>query len=264
MAKRNRKKQSIAVNDEEFHQYDVHPNKIYYRKRKKRRLKRWVKVLIVLLITVVIAAYIVSPISKVSEIIISGNSIVPTETIRNALSINENSYYLLTNSSDIKSEVEALPFVKSATVVKNAFGEITITVEEHSVMCYTTYNKNTYLGCSSGELVKLTKDLKVSQLKQYPLLSNFKEKKIMKTFVKDYKDVPTTIRANVSEIIYAPKKADNTRVRLMMNNGKELIVRMEDMGSVLSEKRFNYNAYMTEYSEYRTFSFEGDHIYIKK
>ena len=47
-----------------------------------------------------------------------------------------------------------------------------------------------------------------------------------------------------------------------MDNGKILYLRIEQMVEQLS--RFDYEANMTEFSDYCEFSFEGENIYMKK
>lgn len=49
-----------------------------------------------------------------------------------------------------------------------------------------------------------------------------------------YASVPVTIRNAVSDIVYYPKKGYDERVALILDDGKKLIVDIEDMKDTLS------------------------------
>ena len=79
---------------------------------------------------------------------------------------------------------------------------------------------------------------------------------------KEYVKIPELIKSQTSDIIYSPIKADTSRLKFLMDNGKILYLRVESMVEQLS--KFDYEAFMTAYSDRCEFSFEGNHVYMKK
>ena len=65
---------------------------------------------------------------------------------------------------------------------------------------------------------------------------------------------------NLEQIIIAMDGA----CRFILDDGKKLIVDIEDMKDTLSPSRFNYSAYMQSKRDICVFSFEGRNLYMTK
>ena len=219
----------------------------------------------ILMRVVLLIIYAASDYSKVQEVNITGNKLVNTHVISDAISVKEHeSYFLLTRVDHLNQELSDVGLIKSAKVTKTLKGQVNIKVKEDKVVAYYTMGKNAYLIDDSGDITKVDKNLNVDNIKAYPRMVDFKDKKLITQFSKAYVTVPDIIKNSVSDIIYAPKPKDELRIRLVMDNGKELIIRIDEMAKSLQPSRFNYQAYMTEFDDYNIFSFEGNHIYMRK
>lgn len=245
-----------------YNEHDVNQVEKILKTKKKKKLKRRFKILIFLMIFVMIGAYFLSDYSKVRLIRIIGNEEVATQDILDAISVNQESYYLFVNTSKIESEVKAVALIKKASVSKDLLGNIKIEVEETDKVAYCIIGDVTYVIDELGNVVETEDPDVIQSLQACPYLSDFKDLDFLKTFAKAYVDIPELIKNQTSDIIYAPKKSDETRLKFIMNNGKILYLRVEDMVEQL--KKFDYEAFMTAYSDRCEFSFEGEHVYMEK
>ncbi len=264
MKKKKTKQRKDTHTQQYFNEYDQDPTMELRQARKKKKMRRKVKVLIGLLIVVLIGAYFYSDISKVQSIKVVGNSEVPSSLILKSISISKKSIFLFVNTSKVENEVKEVGLIKKANVSRDLFGNVRIEVEEANRIAYFTFKKKTYIIDEVGHVVALNKSVKLEDLKQYPKLSSFKSLKMIRTFAKQYVKIPLIVRNSISDIISSPKTADASRVRLVMDSGKELVVRIESMAYDLQTSRFNYEAYVTKYSDVCVFSFEGHNIYMTK
>lgn len=252
----------------------AHHNEYYYNEhdesqvekilklKKKKKIKRRFKILLFLMFFVLVASYFLSDFSRVQSITIVGNNEVKKEDILENISINKKTIYWLVNTSQIEDEVKALSLIKKASVTKDLFGHIKIEVEEADKVAYCVIGKTTYVIDELGGVSETTDEKVISSLQSTPKLTGFKDLKFLEKFAKQYINIPELIKNQTSDIIYSPKTADESRIKFLMVNGKILYLRVETMVEQLS--RFDYEAFMTAYSDRCQFSFEGDHVYMEK
>jgi len=262
--KKHRKKEETTAYQYDYEEYNEDPRQVILQKRKAKRRLLYKRIATVVVIIALIVGYFLSDLSKVHSITISGNKIVSTEAIQKAITVDEHSFFLLVSSSSIKKEVENVNLVKSAEVKRNLFGGFDITITENEPIAFTTLKNKTYIIDEEGDVAQINESVKIKKLKELPKLANFKTLKLVEEFAKQYVQVPELIRNSISDIVYAPLKADETRVRLILTNSKELIVRIEDMADNLSNENFNFEGYMDKYKNYRYFIFEGHYIRMSK
>ncbi len=233
-----------------------------YKKRKKLKLKRRFKLFVIFALSFIIGGYFISDLSKVKSISIVGNTSVESSTIEKASSLNKKTTYLFINKGDVEDKIKSLPLIKKANVYYDVLGNVTIEIEESKQVAYCVINGKTYVLDELGSVVE-TKDKNIKEkLKSFPKLSKFKDLKFLKKFSKEYPQVPDVIKGQTSDIVYSPKKADETRIRFILDNGKELIVRLESMVDVLN--KFSFEANMNINSDKCTFDFNGSHVYMSK
>ena len=251
-----------------------HPQQYYYNEhdenqvekilktKKKKKLKKRFKILLFLLVFIAITAYFTSDYSRVQSLKVVGNEEVKTDDILSAAAISDDAIYWFLNTSHIEEKIKEVPLIKKVKVYKDFFGNVKIEIGEAERIAYCVIGETTYVIDELGH-VSETNDQKVIQsLQSSPRLSEFKDVDFLKNFAKEYVQIPELIKNQTSDIVYAPKTADETRLEFVMDNGKILYLRVEDMVDQLS--RIDYEAFMTAYSEYCEFRFEGKHVYMEK
>lgn len=245
-----------------YNEHDENQVKKILKAKKRKKLKNRVKILIGLIVFVFIGAYFVSDYSKVQSIQIIGNEDIQSEDILNHISVHKGSIHLLVNTKKLSQEIKDIPLVKKASVTKDFFGHIKIEIEEADKIAYCVIDSKTYIIDELGDVVETEDKEVIESLHACPQLSNFKDLDFLKKFAKEYIKIPELIKNQTSDIIYSPLKSDETRLKFLMVNGKVFYLRVEDMADQLN--RFDYEAFMTVYSDHCEFSFEGEHIYMKE
>ena len=228
--------------------------------RRKKKLKKRFKFLIFLAIVGVIVGYFISDLSKVHSIKVTGNEVISSDTIKEASTLDSSTIYLLINRSKVIESIESLPFISDAKISYGILGNVTIKVEETDKTAYCEIDDVTYVIDEYGKVASTDDEEIKTKLKSCVKLSEFEDVEFLEEFAKEYAEIPDIIKDNTSDVIYAPKDADETRVRFILNSGKELILRVEDMVEEL--EAFPYEAYMSEYDNICTFDFYGSNIYM--
>ena len=245
-----------------YNEHDENQVNKILKQKKKKKLKRNLKILFYLLVLTAIIAFFVSDLSKVKSIEIEGNKDIKSKEILDTMSINDETIYLFIDKKDLSEKIKAIPMVKKVNVSIDLMGNVFVDIEECEKVAYCEIGSDTYIIDELGG-VRLTEDKSVIQaLHSCPRILNFKNLEFLETFAKEYVQLPELIKNQTSDIVYSPKKADETRLEFILDNGKSLFLRVEDMVDQLM--RFDFEANMTEYSDRCIFSFEGDYIYTQE
>lgn len=245
-----------------YNEHDENQVHKLWKSKKKRKLKRRFKILMILVIFVLVGAYFVSDYSKIQSITIVGTHDVKKEDVLKTITINENSFHLFVNTKKVAQEVKDMPLIKKANVSKDLLGHVKIEIEEAEKIAYCVIDKKTYIIDELGDVLETDDQQMIASLHACPQLTQFKDVKFLKTFAKEYVKIPELVKNQTSDIVYSPLDSDPTRLKFIMDNGKLLYLRVEDMVKQL--ELFDYEAFMTAYSQYCEFSFEGKNVYMKK
>lgn len=231
------------------------------RDKRKRKLKRKIKVVLILFVMLLIVGYFVSDISRVHDINITGLQEVSKDDIEKSISVHDGDIVLFVNTGKIEDEIAKMPFIKKVKVTKSLLGSVRIEVEEAQKVAYCVIDKKTYVIDELGNVSETDdKDL-IASLQSTPQITKFKDLQLLKEFAKEYVDIPEIIKSQTSDIIYDPQKADETRLKFIMDDGKILYLRIEDMVEQLN--KFDYEANKEVYKDKCVFSFEGNYVYMK-
>lgn len=246
-----------------YNEHDENQVTKLYKKKKKKKLKRKFKVFCLFVFILLIVGYFVSGVSKVKTISVVGNKDVNKESIKEAAGITKQTTYLFIDKSKVEDAIKQVALVKKAEVTYDILGNVTIKIEESNKVAYCVIDKKTYVIDELGSVVEAKDESVIETLKTSPKLSNFKTLEFLETFAKAYAGIPEIIKNETSDIIYSPKDADETRIEFVLDNGKKLIVRVEDMANQLS--RFSYEAFMTTYDDKCVFEFLGEkNVYMRE
>lgn len=199
--------------------------------------------------------------SKVQSIKVIGNEEVSEKEILKKISVSNKSIFLFVNTGKITEEVKKVPLIKKANVTRDFFGHIQIEVEEAEKIAYCIIGDITYVIDEVGNVAETADENIIRSLQYCPKISMFTDLKFLKSFAKEYAKIPQTIKNQASDIIHDRKEADETRIKFIMDNGKILYLRVEDMANQLAN--YDYEANMTAYSDKCIFSFEGGRVYMK-
>lgn len=250
---------NILKQDYYYNEHDENQVKKILKSKKKKRFKRRIRMLFVLGVFFFIGFYFMSDLSKVKSIEVKGNVEVKTETVIKQSSLTKDTFYMFINKSKVVDKIKDMGMIKRVDVSVDLLGNVVIEIEEGKKVAYCEIGKKTYVIDELGN-VKETNDKKlISSLQSCPRFLGFKDEKFLKEFSKEYVQVQSLIRNQTSDIIHDPKKADETRMKFILDCGKILYVRVEDMVDQLNN--FDYEANIVQDKRNCTFSFEGKYVY---
>lgn len=244
-----------------YNEYDENPVRKTLKQRKKKKLRKKFKVILIGLILLIVVIFLLTPYSKVKSISIKGNDITSQEDIKSHISVNELSYYFLINKNKVKEEIEDLPTIKSANITVDMVGNIDIVVEEALPIAYAEINDVIYEINDIGRIVEIKDQERIQLLKSLPFVQKMTSIDLLTEFAQQFKEVPSLMQNEMSDIILEPKSADPTRLKCIMKDGKIVYIRIEDVAKRLNDEEFNYEAYKTTLKETCIFSIEGKNIY---
>ncbi len=245
-----------------FNEHDENQVTKVLKIKKMKKLKLRVKILFALVLIALAVGFFVSDASKVKSIKIEGISDIKKEDVKNVMAIDENDYYFLVDTNNVAERIKTMPLVKKVTVKKSFFGNIKVDIEESEKIAYGKIGKKIYLVDEQGKIAS-TKDEKIIEsLKFTPQLIGFKSITFLKEFIDEYLTIPDIIKNQVSDIVFEPTSSDKTKIKFIMDNGKILYIRVEDMSKQLNS--IDYEAMITGYKNHCVFSFEGGYIYTKE
>jgi cell division septal protein FtsQ len=258
-------KRAKTRSPEDIQEYDRDPRKVLLKKKKHKRLKRRFRIALYVLIIVAIVVFLAGPASKVESYSYLGNEQIKSSYLNTVLKKYENSFYFHLPTSKMEKALKETPMIKKASVSTDLLGHVKVTIQESEVACYGSVNNKTYILDEAGHVFEKTSDFTFDSLSKYPKMEKFKSVSQLKEFLPQYLKLPDVIKSSISDIIYDETKTEKKQVRLIMDDGKSIIVRWTEMAKALNTKRFNYQAYVNAYSDYCTFTIRANRIiYMEK
>jgi cell division protein FtsQ len=187
--------------------------------RKKKANRRIIILLTLFFLLVISIVYFQSPLSKIREIHVTGNSYIPTNDIIEASNLTDKTVVFNLKKDDIKKRILTLPEVKNVDVSIKFPNDVSIQIEEYRQLGYIM---------QEGTLKPL---LETGSVNHYlngamnpigPVITNFGDKDILNVLVKQLKVMDEEIRNSISQIIYSPKDTDKFGIIAFMNDGFEV------------------------------------------
>lgn len=245
-----------------YNEYDEDQVRKTLKTRKKKKLKTKVKISFLIFALCLIGLFLGSDFSKVKSIRINGLKRVTQEEVLKQCDIDEKDFYFLVSKKQTMKKIKEIPQVKNAQVHIDWLGNVVIEIKEAEPIAHAHIGDVNYEINDIGNIVKISDNDYYETLKLLPCVKGFVDEKLLKEFAKGFKDVPSLLQNEMSDIILSPKKADPTRLKCLMKDDKIIYVRIEDLSTKLNNDQFNYDAYKTRFKDNKIFSIEGNHLYL--
>lgn len=205
--------------------------------RNKLLYRRLTVIVSILLLAVIIVLYFVSPLSKLSEIKVTGNRNIDSQTIieQSKLVKGDDLWQQFSKRDTFtKNIVRKSPRVKEATISLNGINSFQISIKEYKVVALEAENGIYRPILENGKILGNTSKTAESGK---PIFENFKDESLIQELMKSYAKLPSEIKQGISEIKYAPSKSNKELVNVYMNDKNQVIVNI----SQLSEKMAYYS-----------------------
>lgn len=195
----------------------------------KNKLNSSTYIILPIVIVLGILIYLVSPISKINQIKISGNGYVPVNEIKNDLNINsgDSIFKVFGHKKKINENVAKKDHrIKSIAFHFSGFNNLTIKVTPYREIGYETKGKNQYLILENGNVTNIAvKDPKDDKM---PYIVKFNDRAKLRKMIQKYLKLPKDIRDNVRVISFSPTKVYADELHVYMRDGNRIIILMSD------------------------------------
>lgn len=197
--------------------------------KKKIRIRGLIFILLLLYLIAMLIYYVVT--LPVKSIVVYNNKLVTENEIIKAASIKDDSLIFKISPKKIEKKIESISLIHSATVKRNIFGTVTITIEENKLMFYNVLNNEIVL----SDKTTMKDDNKYVG---FPTLVNYVPSEIYSNFILAFSKIDSNVIAMVSEIEYSPEKfndvtTDPERFLFRMNDGNFVYI------NIMNIEKFN-------------------------
>lgn len=195
--------------------------------RKRKANRRLIFLISIFFLLILFVVYFQSPLSHVKHIKVAGNQLVDTETVIKKMGISNKTNIWSIDKEKTTSKLLTIPEVKKATVKINFPNNVVVQIKEHTAVANISDGTKLLTVLESGNIV----NQKGNSQSNIPILTNFKQGKILKAMVEQIQQLPKEIINSISEINYSPKKTDIYHITLYMNDGFEVSATIRTLAS---------------------------------
>lgn len=191
--------------------------------------RRVLSILVPFLIIMLLALYIVSPLSKIKKIQVTGNQDLSAAKVESAAQIKKRAliWRVLFQQKKLEQTAQkANPQVKTLKVSLTGPQSIKIKVTEYPIIGVIEHNGVNQLLIGNGRLTPV-KNRSISNFVRYAGFEH--HEKIMQQTARQIGRLPAAIRGGISEVTFAPTTSDTKRLRIYMNDGNEILVRSDNL-----------------------------------
>ncbi|MEO5291763.1 FtsQ-type POTRA domain-containing protein [Limosilactobacillus sp. WILCCON 0053] len=191
--------------------------------------RRVLSILVPFLIIMLLALYIVSPLSKIKNIQVTGNQDLSAAKVESAAQIKKGAliWRVLIQQKKLEQTAQkANPQVKSLKVSLTGPQSIKIKVAEYPIIGVIEHNGVNQLLIGNGRLTPV-KNRSISNFVRYAGFEH--HEKVMQQTARQIGRLPAAIRGGISEVTFAPTTSDTKRLRIYMNDGNEILVRSDNL-----------------------------------
>ncbi|MCD9024426.1 cell division protein FtsQ/DivIB [Cohnella silvisoli] len=197
-----------------------------------RRGRKLLRILIALFIIVLIVLFFRSPLSKISEIRITGMEYLRKEEVANALGVAPGDSFFIPSIGQLKKKVSSLKPIESVKIIKKFPGVISVEVKEYSqVAVQLTADGKVFAVLSNG----LSLPMPDGSLLDKPILSGWKpEDPNLIALCGVLSGLPSYLLADLSEIHPDPSVSYPNRIKLFTRSRFEVVTTVEKLKDKIS------------------------------
>ena len=203
-------------------------------KRRKKLNRRLATILTIFGVSALALIYYVSPFSKLGAVKVQGVKTIPPERIveTSGYKLGDSVWSQYYTEQPLKNIVKRNPRVASVTKSFSGVNHIVLHVKEQDEIAYEKRSDGYYPLFKDGRVANEKTDNPDSH---YPVLIDFSDKKYVQKMMMSYDTFSEEVKENIKEIYYAPSKANEYRISIIMHDGNEIIGSMTDI-----ENKINY------------------------
>jgi cell division protein FtsQ len=208
--------------------------------RRRKANKRLTLLLLFFFFLIACIVYVQSPLSHVRTISVKGNLTYSKNEIISETGLSKKENIWKVDEKEVEKDIEKLPEMGQARVKVRFPNAIVIDVKEHERVAYFSEKTSFYPVLENGKILQNTPIYSFPE--NSPILTGFKEGKVLNELVSSLKGLPEEVRNSISEIHHEPSKTDQYHITLYMNDGFEVSATLR----TFSEKMAHYPSIVSQ------------------
>lgn len=191
----------------------------------RRHIYRAIPVLVISTLIAVFSVYLLTPLAKQKIIEFSGNKNADQTLLFEKSQIQDRDYTLTTflNRDRYLANMKAAsPWVKDISMTYAFPTTFKVQVEEHQVFGYYVTEEDHYPILENGEVVETP--VVADQLPKAYLTVRFSDRELVRQFVKQLGNIPSSVRDEIESVDLTPSKVTKDLVTLTMKDGTKVLV----------------------------------------
>ncbi|MDT7014776.1 cell division protein FtsQ/DivIB [Levilactobacillus namurensis] len=202
--------------------------------RNRQLARRLTALLSGFMVVILVMVYLVSPLSHVSSVRVTGRQALSTRQVTTAVQIQRGDSIFNVLGHQRRLARQALKRNNRLKRVKISFQQpnrVRVRVVEYVTAGYVMRQGRYYEVLENG-IVSHQSDAQPES--GTPVYGSFKSTKTLHRVILQYAQLPAAIKRNISEIHDAPTKADPDRIHLFMNDGNEVYARIDTFATKMA------------------------------
>ncbi|WP_048000026.1 cell division protein FtsQ/DivIB [Lactiplantibacillus herbarum] len=190
--------------------------------RRRSLFKRVTLLLAIFAVGALVAGYFISPLSHVQRVTVTGTDKLTSSQVKSATKIQSGVALWSVIGHDQRTSQranQAQAQIGKVTTKLVGVNNVRVTVKEIKIAGYLVTGQNYRRVLENGLILKSTYSQPGGGS---PIYANFKSGSRLEKMIAQYAKLPSAVKHNISEIKYAPSKANAERVHLYMNDGNEV------------------------------------------
>ena len=194
---------------------------------------RAVSVLVPSFLILFLSIYLLTPLSTLKHIEVTGTDHTSADQVREASGIKDSDYTisLLLNKDKHAEMVKSNHWIESAKIVYQFPVHFTIEVKEYEIVAYSVSGDNYYPILSSGSIESTA--VTAANLPEKYISVLFNDEEQIKTLISQLNDVSPEIKQEIEKIELAPSKVTSDLLKITMNDSDEILVPLSELGKKL-------------------------------
>lgn len=186
----------------------------------------WIVIGSISLILVLVGVFLLTPISRIQKVTVSGNKRVDSAQIVQKSNLEKNQFIfnLGLKKADIQKRVKkSNSDLKTVVVQKQKHNAVNIKVTENAVMGFVIRNGKYYTIRQDGNVIAVHN---TQPNGKFPVFRDFTNDSQIKDFLSKYSTLPNEVQDSISEVDFAPTKITPTKLKFYMDDGNQVLAVM--------------------------------------
>lgn len=183
---------------------------------------RVLSLLLPFMVVLLVSLYVVSPLSKVNRVQISGNKEVSDEAVCTATGVQNGRYIwgLIDHANKVQAQAQKKNHqIKTVEIAATGLRSVRVSITENSIIGLVSVHGQQHYLLSNGSQAPVH-----GRVPNYVTYANFSgHASCLRKTARQVGQLPRSIREGISELELAPTKASPERVKLYMNDGNLVI-----------------------------------------